>query len=60
MQTNVKQTVTRCHAEGMGEQATVAYVLIHHGCGELPPFNGKKKLAEYVAKYYELHAQDKV
>lgn len=60
MQTNVKRTIAKCYDEGMEQANTVSYVLIHHCCGELPPFRTKQKVAEYVAQYYELRAQDKV
>lgn len=60
MQSNVKRTIARCYDEGMTAENTVAYVLIHHCCGELPPFRTKQKVAEYVAQHYELRAQNKV
>lgn len=60
MQTNVRATIAKCYDEGMDQANTVAYVLINHCCGELPPFRTKQKVAEFTAKYYDLRAQDKV
>lgn len=58
MQTNVQATAARCYTDGMTQADTVAYILIHHCCGELPPFRTKQRVTEYVADYFTKQTQN--
>jgi hypothetical protein len=42
----------------MTQADTVAYILIHHCCGELPPFRTKQRVTEYVADYFTKQTQN--